>query len=203
MVDTGNSLLEGIAKQFNNPNHADVEIYIGQYELPAHSIILASQSLFFQIALNGKFREGKDKKLYFTEGSAHAHWRVFEYMYTSDYADEPAQALHAIDDNELVKHVRVYVTAEYFMINSLKQLALKRFKAELDKGWADEFLVDCIREVYESTTESDLGLRRAVIETAYKYRADLWEVEVFRDLVCDGGDFVVDLMRELIWREIS
>lgn len=89
------------------------------------------------------------------------------------------------------------------MINSLKQLALKRFKAELDKGWADEFLVDCIREVYESTTESDLGLRRAVIETAYKYRADLWEVEVFRDLVCDGGDFVVDLMRELIWREIS
>lgn len=82
-------------RQFNNPDFADVKIYIGAYELPAHSLVLASQSPFFQKALNSNFREGKDKKFHFTEGSAHAHWRVFEYMYTGDYTEEPAQVLDA------------------------------------------------------------------------------------------------------------
>ncbi|KAI1181521.1 hypothetical protein F5B17DRAFT_277152 [Nemania serpens] len=99
-----------------------------------------------------------------------------------------------IDDDELVKDLRVYVTAEFFMLDDLKHLALQRFKLKLDRLWISELLVDCVREVYASTTESEHGLRSVVIEVAYTYRADLWQRKEFRDLVHDGGDFAVDLM---------
>ncbi|KAI0528455.1 BTB/POZ domain-containing protein [Xylaria digitata] len=195
MTDSKRSLVEGIAKLFNNANHADVKIYIGQYELPAHSVVLASQSPFFQKALSKNFREGKAKQFLFKEGSVHAHWRVFEYMYTGNYAEEPVQVLDTQDDDdELVKDVRVYVTAEFFMLDDLKHLALRQFKSKLEELWVSELLVDCIREVYASTAESEHGLRSAVVEVAYTCRAKLWQKKAFRDLVYNGGDFAVDLM---------
>lgn len=197
-ADSKRPIVEGIAKLFNNPDHADIKIYIGKYELPAHSVVLAIQSKFFQKALSENFKEGKDKEFHFNEGSMHAYWRVFQYMYTGDYSAEPAEVLDAQDDDELVKDVRVYTTADFFMLNGLKQLALPRFRSKLDRLWVSELLVDCIREIYESTTESDHGLRNAVIEVVHTYRDDLWKRKAFRDLISDGGGFAVDLMSEFI-----
>ncbi|KAI3322874.1 BTB/POZ domain-containing protein [Xylariaceae sp. AK1471] len=168
--------------RFNNSDHANLKIYISHYELPAHSVVLASQSPFFQKALSEIFREGKVKQFLFKEGSAHAHWRAFEYLYTGDYAEEPAQVLDT----------QVHVTAEFFMLDDLKHLALQRFKLKLNKLWVG------VREVYASTTESEHGLRSAVVEVAYTYRANLWQMKAFRDLVHDGGDFPMDLMGKLL-----
>ncbi|KAI1147026.1 BTB/POZ domain-containing protein [Nemania diffusa] len=201
MAESKTPLAKGIAKLFNNSDHADVKIYIGHYELPAHSVVLASQSPFFQKALSENFREGKTKQFFFKEGSAHAHWRAFEYLYTGDYADEPVQVLDTQDDDELVKDFRVYVTAEFFMLDHLKHLALQRFKLTLAKLWVSELLVDCVREVYTSTTESEHGPRSAVVQVAYAYRANLWQRKTFRDLVHDGGDFAVDLMGKCTGKE--
>ncbi|KAI0547055.1 BTB/POZ domain-containing protein [Xylaria curta] len=194
MVDSNKSLLEGIAKLFNNTNYADVKIQIGQYELPAHSVVLASQSAFFQKALSEKFQEGNAKQFYFKDDSAHAHWRVFEYMYTGNYTQLPVQLLDTHDDDELVKDVRVYVTAEFFMLDNLKQLALGRFRSKLKKLWVSELLFDCIREIYASTTPLEVGLRNAVVEVVAARRNDLWEKVAFQNLLHDGGDFAVDLL---------
>jgi hypothetical protein len=78
---------------FNNSDFSDVKIFLGQYELPAHSVVLVSQSPYFKTALSSNFREGRAKEFSFEEGSMHAHWRVLEYLYTGDYAEEPAPAL--------------------------------------------------------------------------------------------------------------
>ncbi|KAF2967244.1 hypothetical protein GQX73_g6308 [Xylaria multiplex] len=193
MADS-NPLIDGIAKLFNNSDYADVKIYVGQYELPAHSVVLASQSPFFQKALKGDFKEGKDKQFRFEEGSMHAHWRAFEYMYTGAYADEPTQVFDTPDDDELVKHIRVYVIAEFFMLDDLKRLALQKFKLKLQNLWVSELFVACIREIYASTTESEEGLRSAVVSVAYNYQTELWQKKPFRDLIYDGGDFAVDLV---------
>ncbi|KAJ2985015.1 hypothetical protein NUW58_g5757 [Xylaria curta] len=122
-------------------------------------------------------------------------------MYTGKYADEPAQFLDTQDDDELVKDVRVYVTAELFMLDDLKQLALHRFKSKLGRIWVSELLADCVREVYASTTKCEHGLRSAVVEVAYTYGAQLWEKKGFRDLIRDGGDFAVDLVGKCTGRQ--
>ncbi|RWA03667.1 hypothetical protein EKO27_g11439 [Xylaria grammica] len=198
MADSRKALIEGIAKLFNSPDHADVKIYIGEHELPAHSVVLASQSQFFQTALTGNFKEGKAKQFHFKEGSAHAHWRVFEHMYTGNYSKEPAQALDAPDDDELLKDVRVYATAEFFMLDEVKSMALKRFRETIKHFRFSELLVDCIREVYASTTQPKDGLRSAAADIAHAYRSTLWERKAFQDLVYEGGDFAVALMGRCI-----
>lgn len=99
-----------------------------------------------------------------------------------------------VDGNNLVKHARVYFAAEFFMIDNLKQLALERFKSKLGPDWVCDELVACIREIYKNTTESETGLRRAVVEAAHKSGPELWQKKEFRDLVSEGGDFAVDMM---------
>lgn len=99
-----------------------------------------------------------------------------------------------VDDNELVKDVRVYITADFFLMEDLKQLAFQRFKSKIQRLWVSEQLVDCIREIYTSTTESDKELRSAVAEIGFTYRDTLGKKKAFRDLIREGGDFVVDLI---------
>ncbi|KAI0173168.1 BTB/POZ domain-containing protein [Hypoxylon sp. FL1284] len=194
MTDSRTPLVQGIAKLFNNPEHADTKIYIGAFELPAHRLILAVQSPFFEKALNGNFQESKTNSFRFVEGSAHAHWRVFEYMYTGSYSEEPRNALGVDDDGELAKDVRVYTTADFFLMDELKAYALERFKSKLQRLWVSELFVDCIREVYSSTSESDKGLRDAVAQAAKEHSSDLWLKKAFQTLVREVGDFAVDLL---------
>lgn len=195
---------------FNSPEHADTKIYIGSFELPAHELVLAVQSPFFKKALGGSFQESKTKQFHFAEGSAHAHWRVFEYMYTGNYSEEPNEVLGVegelfqpvfgleadsyTDDGELVKDVRVYLTADFFLMDELKAYALKRFQPKLQRLWISELLVDCIKEVYSFTDDSGKDLRDAVVEVAKEHFRELWDKIAFQALVRDVGDFAVDLM---------
>lgn len=80
---------------FNNPYLADVKIHIYEFELPAHSLVLSVHSEHFEKAFKSGFKEGVSKEFKFNDGSAHAYWRVFEYMYTGKYIEEPVDALNA------------------------------------------------------------------------------------------------------------
>ncbi|KAI1370746.1 BTB/POZ domain-containing protein [Hypoxylon crocopeplum] len=179
---------------FNNPEHADTKISIGSFELPAHRLVLAVQSPFFKKALNGNFQESKTNSFRFTEGSAQAHWRVFEYMYTGNYSDEPSKVFGVEDDDELAKDVRVYVTADFFLMDELKVYALERFESKLQRLWVSGLFVDYIREVYNSTNESKKKLRDAVTQVAKERLSDLWLKKAFQSLVGEVGDFAVDLL---------
>ncbi|GAP91524.2 putative BTB POZ domain-containing protein [Rosellinia necatrix] len=115
------------------PQHADIKICIGEYELPANAVVLASRSQYFEKVLGENFRGGQTKQFHFKEESrAHAHGRVFEYMYTGGYSEDTAQELasqswHPVrrrarpetelnaDDDELFKDVRVHTTVDYFL----------------------------------------------------------------------------------------
>lgn len=66
--------------------------------LPAHALVLYACSSFFRRSLVGQFKEAQSKQYEFDEGKAQAYWRVFEYMYTNEYSDEPAPSLG--DDGE-------------------------------------------------------------------------------------------------------
>ncbi|KAM3497191.1 hypothetical protein MY10362_009450 [Beauveria mimosiformis] len=118
---------------FNNAKLSDVTINIhtqqGATKLSAHSFVLAAISPYFRRALEGKYAESESKEFTFDQDSPHAYWRVFEYMYTGDYSDDPAK-MEAFedepDDEELARDVRVYCLAEYFDVDSLKTDASER-----------------------------------------------------------------------------
>ncbi|KKP05169.1 hypothetical protein THAR02_02764 [Trichoderma harzianum] len=209
---------------FNSKLYSDVTIHLGDIELPAHSIVLASQSEYFKKALESPMKEGIERKFEFSEGSMHAHWRVFEYIYRGEYILDAAVPLGSIgqhlstiapfttfvlptyrtdsrslaDDEDLLKDIRVYELADYFQIENLKQYAFLNFKARLKTLWVSDNIIDCIREVYKLPSNLSYGMRIEIAKLARKHLVDLWDKKTFRNLIREGGQFVIDIMKDII-----
>ncbi|KID95710.1 hypothetical protein MAJ_08356, partial [Metarhizium majus ARSEF 297] len=143
-------------------------------------------------------QEGNTRKFEYSEGSMQAYWRTFEYMYTGKYREEPCMKLNHPDDDELSKDVRVYQLADYFEVDGLKDYALQKFQAKITKLWVSEVFVDCIRDVYRSTSDEKCKMRGAVVYVVHQHVSELWGKGPFKELLREGGDFAVDLMSKLV-----
>lgn len=102
------------------------------------------------------------------------------------------------DDDELSKDVRVYQLADYFRVDSLKDYALQNLELKFKRLWVSEVFVGCIRDVYESTSDASCELRRAIVRTTRIHLPELWRKKAFRELVREGGEFVIDVMSGMI-----
>ena len=80
---------------FNNTKYSDVNLYLGPNEtkLPAHRMVLGARSQYFNTVLTSDFKETLEREFYFKEYSAHALWRVFQYMYTDGYTGDATPEL--------------------------------------------------------------------------------------------------------------
>ncbi len=91
----------------NNGQFSDVTLFVGPSETPvlAHRMVLGVRSPYFATALTGDFKETLEQTFRFKQYSAHAHWRVFHYMYTNDYSEEAADALSSEGQHTFRFHV--------------------------------------------------------------------------------------------------
>ncbi|KAK1990889.1 hypothetical protein LX36DRAFT_647270 [Colletotrichum falcatum] len=192
--DSNPPSIPAVARFFNKADHSDVQILIGKHNLPAHRLVLDCQSGYFSKAFQHGFKEGTTNKFEFAEGSHHAYWRVFEFIYTGAYSEDPSAELEAEDDDEMTKDIRVYALAEYFQVEPLKKYSLDKLVLKVETLWNCEGFIDCIRETYHLTTETDQEPRRLVARTARTRLSYLCKKKSFRDLVYEGGDFAVDLV---------
>ena len=82
-------------------------------------------------------------------------------------------------------------------MDHLKALAHEKFKVQLRQHWISDTFPDCIREVYNTTFDSDTMMRRAVIEVVNKNSKELCRKMAFREVIHDIGEFAVDLVDRL------
>ncbi|KAI8648945.1 BTB/POZ domain containing protein [Fusarium sp. Ph1] len=195
MGERHDSLAADIAKLFTSGQFADVTIHLGEeFVLSGHSCILATRSEYFNKALNSGLKEARSKEFRFSEGSVHAYWRVFQFIYTGDYCETTSAELSSPDDNELMLHFQVYMVAKYFLIDQLVDIALQRFESKSRSEWDSKLLTKCIQDVYDSTTEDDRQVRNVILDLTRRYQTSLRDESNFRDLLRQGGDFVLDLV---------
>ena len=101
------------------------------------------------------------------------------------------------DDPELLKHIRVYILADYFAIKELEHLAHAKFNAQIATLWRSETLPDCIREIYGNTVAAN-QLKETLLHTIQKNIKELWKSGRFQATVPDNGDLAVDLLSQKI-----
>jgi len=65
----------------------------------------------------------------------------------------------------LLTHAKVYAIAEKYGIRALKALAQKKFAAQSAYHWGSTEFAEAIQEAYETTIDTDRGLRDIVIQT--------------------------------------
>ncbi|KAI1001652.1 hypothetical protein K3495_g6550 [Podosphaera aphanis] len=203
---------------FNNSLYSDVIIKIFDVEIPAHQFVICVQSEYFKKAfqkpqslkegdaISQGFAEGESMIIEFKEGSGAAYWRVLEYLYTGDYAEQLSTGVFR-DDPDFVKHVRVFSLADMFLIEDLKVLAENKLENALKSFQISKLFADCVRDVYDVTEKN--GKMRNIVTNAsvtkltalgkkqygnsYQYTIPIMlEYEYMQELIRDCGDFAVD-----------
>ncbi|KAK7177395.1 hypothetical protein PSPO01_16561 [Paraphaeosphaeria sporulosa] len=192
-----NTLTSCMARMFNEKTHADITISMQNVSLPAHRFIICPQSLYLEQACHQAFSKGERTLNCSHQGEAAAHWRVFEYLYTGDYSAHLCNPDFE-DDPELSKHLRVYALADYFCIEDLQFIALKKFQREASEKWNSDLFLACIWEAYQSVPDIPRTIRSALIDIAVVHASEVVQKESFKDLVHEGGDFAVDYVGRLL-----
>ncbi|KAJ9645808.1 hypothetical protein H2201_003612 [Coniosporium apollinis] len=65
----------------------------------------------------------------------------------------------------LILHAKMYAIAEKYGIKGLKSLARSKFSTQIEQHWSSAELPETIQDVYETTVDSDRGLRDIVVQT--------------------------------------
>ncbi|KAF2016867.1 hypothetical protein BU24DRAFT_490147 [Aaosphaeria arxii CBS 175.79] len=196
-VTHSQKLIQHIASLFNNEKYSDATIQIHDVMLPVHKSIICIQSEYFEKAFqNERFEESQSGTIKFKENSGAAYWRVIEYLYKGDYSE--ALSTHEFeDDPEHLRDSRVYVLADMFLLEGLKTLSITKLRLKLEKHWMTDLFLECIREIYGSTSNETCGLRSTVIAVATGHARDLAKNEAFNNLLREGGDFAAEYVSAL------
>lgn len=182
---------------FNDTRYSDATAVIYGKNLPIHKSVMCTQSKYLEKAFQDSFVEGSSAVLTFNNGSEAAYWRLFEYLYTGDYPDDLSQDIK--DDPALLKEPRVYALADMFFLEDLKAVAVAKLQQKLQDLWTSDSFPECIREIYATTPENDLGMRSAVVEVAKVHVRELGSKDILKDLIREGGDFAVEYFESVIF----
>jgi len=88
-----------------------------------------------------------------------------EELDASNWDIQSTGSMEADPENaHLITHAKVYALAEKYGINGLKALAKRKFSSQVKEHLSSEEFSLAMQEVYESTVDSDRGLRDVVIQ---------------------------------------
>jgi hypothetical protein len=99
-----------------------------------------------------------------------------------------------LDNAYLLTHARVYAIAEKYGIKGLKTLARSKFAAQIAQHFCSNEFAPSLAEVYESTVDSDRGLRDIVIQT-FRSHPDIATRDDVEDVVRQTPGLAWELFR--------
>ncbi|KAF2464239.1 uncharacterized protein BDR25DRAFT_97482 [Lindgomyces ingoldianus] len=87
-----------------------------------------------------------------------------------EFEEDPFETAQAepesnVEKPYLVTHAKVYAIAEKYGISGLKSLARKKFAHQIELHFSSSELPEACQEAYETTVDSDRGLRDVIIQT--------------------------------------
>ncbi|KAI9651107.1 hypothetical protein NHQ30_001144 [Ciborinia camelliae] len=96
----------------------------------------------------------------------------------------------------LIKHAKVYIIAEKYDIQALKELARQKYLSGLVKCWDTSHFVESIELIFDGTPDISKGdgLRNTAVETASKHIFQLLDRKEFVELCQDRGDIATTIL---------
>ena len=98
--------------------------------------------------------------------------------------------------SELLVHAKTYALADQFMVHGLKALSLQKFRTAAKEHWSTHYFLDAAQEIFESTQETDEGMRAAIIEV-FCTHLDLLHREETQRRVKEVGSLAFELLMGL------
>ncbi|EJP61135.1 ankyrin repeat protein [Beauveria bassiana ARSEF 2860] len=199
-VSVADEWLEKLHRNMPNPHLYQTRSILGlcigksaaeyRQALQAHSSVLATQSPYFSKALLGKYtgQDGHNVAARFIENRTETSVSLKEaFKHMPDNK--------CTDDERLTRDVRVYQFTDYFGIDDFQVYDLGKLKTKAKSLWTSQGFIDCIPELYASTTDAQCQMRRAVIDIICEHSEDI--SKVLEEPPVRGKQFAADLLNRL------
>ncbi|KAF9640976.1 putative btb poz domain-containing protein [Lasiodiplodia theobromae] len=96
----------------------------------------------------------------------------------------------------MIFHVHMYAVGEIYDIPSLKALAARNFDRDVDHAFPR--FPAAVRAIYETTPDSDRGLRDRALRVCAAHAAELLANPAFEDVMDQLGVFGKEFARQLV-----
>jgi hypothetical protein len=124
------------------------------------------------------------------------------FMFTFPVADSAtAEQTTGLNPLSLLVNAKVYVIAEKYDIQALKQWAVVKYKEVLLATWNSSSFIESAILVFENTPESDRMLREVIIQKASENARALFDRNEFVALLESHGSFAAEVLRDVLFNQ--
>lgn len=157
---------------YKSDKNADVKMLLRDSQIPAHKIVICSQSKMIEAMLNGRFVESTTNEVPLQNEEPHLIERMIEFMYKGDYTHFKAKDEENKYAMSISSHVDMYSTAKYFQIEALAELAKQKYSRAIAKTCTDhpDFFLESIAYIYYKTPDHLHDLRSIATSLAKEHR---------------------------------
>jgi len=131
--------------------HEVVSIVVGSSSpktFAIHKNLVVAASTFFDAALNGSFKEGRDQKITLPEDDSEAFQVFYDWLYTGKISTEDSTHTSSLYPDHF--WLKVYRMADRLMIKGLQVIAYERFQTILPATApilpSKEFIIDLFED---------------------------------------------------------
>ncbi|RMY90843.1 hypothetical protein D0861_03435 [Hortaea werneckii] len=151
---------------FEAGKSVDFTLICGSDKYPVRRLLLALHSVYFQRLFHNDFKEAISGECELHDDHPAAIALMVKYFYSFDYATDASTDNHFA--NPLEMHAQVYVVADKYGVEDLKQLACRKF-TDLVPDIVPQNLdpTDAIRILYTATPDQESNKLRKVAMTAW------------------------------------
>ena len=98
----------------------------------------------------------------------------------------------------LVINAQVYIIADKYDVQELKEQAAAKYKEVLPRSWNSSAFTDSARMIYENTPETDRTLRNVIVQGASENAKKLLDRGEFIDLLKSHGALAADILKRVL-----
>ncbi len=191
-VSLSKSLIEGTTSLLNSEKYSDLTITTQTRSFKVHKAIICTQSPVLAAMSDAGFKESSTGTLALQHDDPATVQRMITFLYTGNYDPEDPDITDTEDDDpspgpSLMANTLVYSIADKYDIEALKTLAKAKFQALASVAWdCDEFPA-IVATVFDSTPNTDLGLRGVVSQICAERIDELLASETWTELLAQDG----------------
>ncbi|KAJ5144399.1 hypothetical protein N7476_004644, partial [Penicillium atrosanguineum] len=206
--------------------YSNLEVKCQHLTFHVHRCIVCPQSIFFDRAVKGEFKEASSGVITIHDDPLIAT-KMFDFLYSGKYDDRPDVRDDLPDDQDFEApqddtdlqnspipgafnvrlpaqtNVQVYTIADKYAIGSLQNLSLKKLESNLNNEWTDLGFLDTVKDVYEGQCPPNSDLRELLCKFAIQHLSGLKDSPRFREVRKKYPEFTDSLSQLLMERVVE
>ncbi|KAE8334602.1 hypothetical protein BDV24DRAFT_172222 [Aspergillus arachidicola] len=212
MTTESNVLLKLLSNIREDGAFSDLEVRCESSLFQVHRCIVCPQSIFFDRAMKSQFQKVESKEIVIYD-DPFIIAKMFDFLYRADYDDSVEMSLDDVTHPQVTQqqnhiegeqapatvelahrhNAKVYVVADKYVIEELKNLSRRKLESRLKSQWSDTEFIPLIEYVYGSASPPQSDLRQVISTFAVQHLATLKSSAAFHEVRRQYPDFVHDL----------